>query len=326
MKALFICENLLSVIRREKRVQGHVHSVFNNACNIETNNEFITLLCKEKEMAPMSVIVNNGEGVNFKNLHIKQNSIFDFRVNGFYSKENNIFVNVDGAKTWFPGIILRSTNCLENILLENIRIMECGLGSQGKLYGIAPLISMLCYELPELRLLPFQTYAEDKSYEFIKYRFLKFIQALVTYDTKGIDDIAESIIGFGPGLTPAMDDFISGIMISFIYLGDYYKLNTSKIYEFNRKLISKGLNKTTRVSSEMLKHSSIGETNQGVKDLMEELFKSHNEEGIMKALLNLIGYGETSGTDTAFGVYVGSKISTNIKYRRSWLNEYLLRY
>lgn len=326
MKALLICENLLDAIARKEIVEGNVHSVFDNACNIETNHKFITLLCKDKIMAPMSVIVDNGEKVNFKDLNITQNLVFKIDVNGFHCGKRDIFIDLYGAEKWYPGVRMKSFSCLENQLLENIKIMEIGLISQGKPYGIGPLISMLSDELPELGLTHIQADAHDKSFEFIKHRFLNFIRALITADTKGITEIAESIIGFGVGLTPAMDDFISGLLISFIYLGNYYKFDISKIYELNKKVIFKSLNKTTRVSSEMLKHSSIGETNQGVRELMEKLFNPHNEENIMKALLNIIGYGETSGTDTAFGIYVGSKIFTNLKYRRSWLNEYLLRY
>lgn len=307
-------------------LQGHVHSVFNNACNIEMDHKFITLLLKDKTMAPMSAIIQNEEGVNFRNLGLIQNSIFDISVNGFYCSEKNIFISLYGTEKWYPGVRVKCFNCLENQLLENIKVLGMTLISEGKLNGIGALISMINYELPDLELFPLQTYILDKSSQFIKNRFLNFIQAIVTADGKGATEITESIIGFGPGLTPAMDDFISGIMTSFIYLGIYYKFDIEKIYEFNKKIISKSLNKTTRVSSEMLKHSSIGETNQGVRELMEDLFIPHNGEHIMKALVNIIGYGETSGTDTAFGIYVGSKIFTNLRYRRSWLNEYLLRY
>jgi hypothetical protein len=326
LRALCICENLLDAIVREEIVQGQVHSVFNNACNIETEHNFITLLCEGKTMAPMSVIVGNEQGVNFKDLKITQNSLIHFNVNGFQCGEKNLFISLYGVEKWFPGIILKPLNLLENQLLENIKILETGLLFKGKLYGIGPLISMLSVELPDLGLVHFQTYSWDKSFEFIKYRFLNFTHALITGDMDCINETAKNIIGFGPGLTPAMDDFISGLMISFIYLGNYYKLNLSKIYEFNSKIISKGLKKTTRVSSEMLKHSSIGETNQWVTQLMEELLKPNNKGNIMKALLNIIGYGETSGTDTAFGIYVGSKIFTSLKYRRSWLNESLQGY
>ena len=326
MKALLICENLLYLVAREKIIEGHVHSVFDNACNIETNHNFITLLTKDKIMAPMSAIVDIGEKINFRDLNITQGLVFRINVNGFQCDERDLFIDLYGAKKWYPGVRVKSFNCLENQLLENIKIIEAGIVSQGKLYGIGPLISMLSNELPELGLVHFQAYVSDKSFEFIKHRFLNFIRVLITADTKSIIEIAESIIGFGVGLTPAMDDFISGLMISFIYLGDYYKFNISKIYEFNKKVIFKSLNNTTKVSSEMLKHSAIGETNQGARELMEKLFNPHNEENIIKALLNIIGYGETSGTDTAFGIYVGSKIFTNLKYRRSWLNEYLLRY
>ena len=51
-----------------------------------------------------------------------------------------------------------------------------------------------------------------------------------------------------------------------------------------------------------------------------------NHRSIIKALIEVIGYGETSGTDTALGIYVGLRILTNLKYRRVWLNESLCGY
>ena len=177
LKALLICENLIDLITREEILQGQVHSVFNNACNIETKHNLITLLCKDKIMAPMSAIVDTGERVNFKDLKVTQNSKFYISVIGFYCKEKNIFISLCGAKKWFPGVEVKSFNCSENLILENIKTMELGLSSKGKLYGIGPLISMLSHELPGLGLLPFQTYSTDKSYEFIKYRFINFIKS-----------------------------------------------------------------------------------------------------------------------------------------------------
>jgi hypothetical protein len=326
LKALLICENLLDAIKRKEIVQGRVHSVFNSACNIETEHEFITFLSSGKNMSPMSVLIDNQGQVNFRNLKITQDLKFIFDVNVIYNIEKSIFIRLDNVQTWFPGVLINSSNCIEKSLLENIKVFEIGLGEYGKFNGIGPLINLLFYEFPDLLLKHFPVYSYDKTFEFIKYRFLNFIKNLLNGDTEGIAEKAECIIGFGPGLTPGMDDFISGIMISFIYFGNYYNLNVSHIYKLNKKIISLSLNKTTKVSSQMLKHSAIGESNEAVRELLNSLINYPDKESIILALLNTISYGETSGTDTALGVYIGCKILTNIKYRRVYLNESLCRY
>lgn len=321
MKALFICENLMKAIKRKEIVKGRVHSVFDNACNIETDHEFITLLSPEKEMAPMCVIAGNGSQVNFKKLNLIKDLIFNFSVSSICCSEENIFISLDGVQMWFPGVLAEFSNCMEEEVLENIKTMETGLIKYGKLYGIGPLAGILKDELPELELSGLKACSPDKNLEFIRHRFLSFIKAAANGDAGRITQAAENIIGFGPGLTPAVDDFISGIMISFIYSGHYYKLDVPRIREFNRELISKGLGKTTRVSWEMLRHSAAGEANQAVRELIQAIFNRHNAESVTKALIKTVGLGETSGSDTALGIYVGCKIMTNLKYRGEWTNE-----
>ena len=72
LKGLFICENLQKIILKRGILRGHVHSVFKNACNIECDDLFITLLSKGKKMSPMSVIVEGLEQVDFNDLNITQ--------------------------------------------------------------------------------------------------------------------------------------------------------------------------------------------------------------------------------------------------------------
>ena len=250
----------------------------------------------------------------------------------FIVHEKNLFITMNNAKKWSSPAEINTSNCSEHQLLENIKIIEQGLKTLGKHYGMGPLVNMLAGKLPELELVSFNECTFDKSFEFIKDRFMNFIYAVIKADVDDIGYMAQEVIGFGCGLTPSMDDFISGLMITYIYMGSYYKLNREQIYEFNSKIISSGLYKTTRVSSEMLKHSSVGETNEAVQNLMAAILNfnddkdEENHRNIIKALIEVIGYGETSGTDTALGIYVGLRILTNLKYRRVWLNESACRY
>jgi hypothetical protein len=327
LKGLFICENLQNMILKRGILRGCVHSVFENACNIECEDFFITLLSKGKKMSPMSVIVDNGGKVNFKEINIIQGMIFEFSKSEIYCLQRNLFISINNAKVLYLGAQRKTSNSSEYELLESIRIIEEGLKKHGKHNGMGPLLNMLANKMPELELISLNECVFEISFEFIRDRFMNFIYALIKVELEGIGNIAQSVIGFGCGLTPAMDDFISGLMVTYIYMGNYYRLNPELIYEFNSKVISLSLNKTTRVSAEMLKHSSVGDTNEYIHDLMAAILnfnndnKDDNHRNIIRTLIEVIGYGETSGTDTALGIYLGLRILTNLKYRRVWLNE-----
>lgn len=331
MKGLCICENLEKIILKRGILCGQVHSVFKNACNIECDDLFITLLNSGRKMSPMSVIVG-GEQVDFNALNIKQGLKFEFREYEIYCAKVNLFIEMDNVKKWSSLAKINCSNCTENKLLENLVIFELGLKTLGNHNGMGALINMLAGNLTELELTTFHGCAFDKSFEFIGDRFMNFIHAVIKADDGGIGYIAQSVIGFGCGLTPAMDDFISGLMIAYIYMGTYYKLNLIRLYEFNNLLISLGLQKTTRVSAEMLMHSSVGETNEAIQDLMAAILNFQddnydiNHKSINASLIEVIKYGETSGTDTALGIYLGLKILTNLKYRRVWINESVCGY
>lgn len=332
MKGLYICEDLQKIILKGGILRGHVHSVFKNACNIECDDLFITILSKGKNMSPMSVVVENFDQVDFNVLNIKPGLIFEFTESEIYCKQKNLYISIINCKKWSSHAEINNLNCFEHQLLDNVNTFEKGLKNLGKLRGMGPLVNTIYEELPELKLVSFNECPLDKSFEFIKDRFINFIHALIKVNVDEIGSIAEKVIGFGCGLTPSMDDFISGLMISYIYMGKYYKLNLKQIYEFNKKIISLGLHKTTRVSTEMLKHSSLGEINEAVRNLMAAILNfsdtsnDENYKSIIIALNQVIGYGETSGTDTALGIYVGLRILTNLKYRRFWLNESMCRY
>ncbi|WBW95214.1 DUF2877 domain-containing protein [Oceanirhabdus sp. W0125-5] len=330
MKGLFICKNLHNMILKQGTLRGNVHSVFKNALNIECDDLIITLLSKDKKMSPMSVILDVGEQVDFYDLNITKGLSFEFSESGISCTQKNLYIDMINAKKWSSLVETNISNIPEQQLLENIKIIGEGLKTFGKLYGMGPLVNTLAGKLPELDLSSFHECGFDRRFEFINDRFINFIYGVIKADVDDIGYLAQDVIGFGYGLTPSMDDFISGLMITYIYMGSYYNLNLQQIYEFNSKIISSCLYKTTRVSSEMLKHSSVGETNEAVFNLMGAIFNFDNDEDqnhrrIIKALIDVIGFGETSGTDTALGIYAGLRILSNLKYRRGWLNESVCR-
>ena len=51
---------------------------------------------------------------------------------------------------------------------------------------------------------------------------------------------------------------------------------------------------------------------------MTTLLSEDNDICITNGLKRVISFGETSGSDTAFGLYIGFAIITDIRYRRNW--------
>ena len=71
----------------------------------------------------------------------------------------------------------------------------------------------------------------------------------------------------------------------------------------------------------MLTFSSLGKSSQLVKSLILALLCETEDYRILQKVKEAIDVGETSGTDTIFGIYVGFKIISNIKFNSERNNE-----
>ncbi|MDU5106680.1 DUF2877 domain-containing protein [Clostridium sp.] len=330
MEALFISKDLLEYVKSNTTIIAKIHSIFNNACNMEYKEKLITILTKDKIIAPMSIVIDNPVGFDFKKLKINSNNKFLFTDEFIICSNFTFKVELKNAKVYDPKIERLENYIEEEVILKNLIKMKDILFEYGKLDFFYPLLddikNCIANDLVyKLRIIDIGKLSNglslknnDKSYLFIKNKFIDFLKAIISYDIANIQDYASNIIGFGFGLTPSIDDFISGLMISIIYLGDYYNLDIKNIYKFNNKLIAKSINKTTKVSSEMLINSAKGAISKGIKQLMTILLSEDDDVSITNDLKRVISFGETSGSDMAFGIYIGFAIFTDIRYRRNW--------
>lgn len=115
-------------------------------------------------------------------------------------------------------------------------------------------------------------------------------------------------MGFGAGLTPAMDDFLSGLMIANIYINHYLESNLDNVNKINYEIIKDMDKITTFVSEEMLKSSSKGEANEDIRNLMLGLVGTSTKEEFIKLTIKVADLGHSSGTDILCGIYIGSYI------------------
>ncbi|MFA5524473.1 MAG: DUF2877 domain-containing protein [Tissierellales bacterium] len=310
MNASAICSELYKIIHKQQLI-GRVHSVFDSSLNIlDENGQLITFLNPNKPMSPNAIKVE--ENISFLDLSIKQGQELTFSKEFAIDEKGKRIICYNKATLWDKSPTLFEGGNLFRDTLENVSEKLNNMGifilREGKKYGIVPLLRTLESRIEGIELLLDEDTVFSKKEEFIKERFLSFIDSYINEDIEEISQGASKIVGYGIGLTPSMDDFLSGIMLSRIYLSSYLHQDMDRAYEINKAIIKHIINKTTLVSQEMMTHSSRGDVNEDLRNLMLSFLTDRYTEGFNECLKRVADFGATSGTDMISGIYVGSLI------------------
>lgn len=319
MRAIQICKRIRKTISKEKEMYGEIHSVYTRALNIVLeNDELITVLSNEKAMSPNSILLN--KKINFTDLGLLQG--LEIAISEKQIAFNNIkfSIGLTNAKAWDSTPHFSYNKALEADIFNKLKLMENLILKHGKLEGIAPVLFNAGKINDEYKLFG-NMYTEMNQYSiFIIHRLLKFLDDVSSNQIDRIHDSAKQIIGFGPGLTPSMDDLISGLMLSLVYLSHHYNLDQNKVMRLNECVAQTALNKTTRVSEEMLKLSSVGETSEANREFLISLLSNSSEREFTNKFMDVVNFGDTSGTDMLCGIYFGSKMLLNEKNKEVYAN------
>lgn len=309
MIASNICKDIAKIIGNNK-ITGKIHSIFDNSFNVITDdNSIVTILSPDKSMSPNSIKVI--DKMSFLSLGIKQGERVEF--NKLYmsliNKEIKIYYNKAIRWNSEPNLIFVREN--EKILHEKLHLVGQFLQQSGSRDGILPLLNTLDGVIEDIQVVLDKNYRLNKSEEFICKRFIDFIKAFKNNKVGEISELTNKIIGFGSGLTPSMDDFICGIMVSNIYLTYFLDLYMDLGYKINYEIVKNIDNKTTKISEEMLKWASKAKVSQDIRELLVSLISTEDKKGIVKKISKVADFGHSSGTDILCGIYIGSKIILN---------------
>lgn len=83
----------------------------------------------------------------------------------------------------------------------------------------------------------------------------------------------------------------------------------------NKRVYECSKGRTTRVSEELIKHVSEGKMSKLLQDMFTSLF-SKEDDVLHGKLVELVSYGDTSGTDLLAGVYVAVRLFESEEVRR----------
>jgi hypothetical protein len=303
IKAIAICKNAKQIIESNNMLCGNVHSVFDNVCNVlTTDNDLIPLISCRVSNVPRSISLNLPIGESMYTLGLVKGMGVTFHIDKV-CVATQFQIDLIGAKEWDPRPIFEFNRIEEMLLKRNVGNIGKILMHHGNFNGIANIGFLLNKQLP-----PF--FSEERcsglntESRFILSRMKKLVDFIALDNLEGIRDASDEIVGFGPGLTPSADDFLSGLMVSLLYSSAYYGDDLARVYQINEAIIRRAAQRTTKVSEEMLKFAAEGQVAEGIRRLLLTIF-SENKNSLEDSMLSVLDHGETSGSDLAAGIYIG---------------------
>ncbi|MGV8146791.1 MAG: DUF2877 domain-containing protein [Alkaliphilus sp.] len=309
MKAKKICKRLNKAIKEKKNIYGFIHSVHKRAFNIMTSEfKLISIMSCEHSMEPCSLMLEREE--NFISLGIEQGMrviVFEELID---IPQVSLAISLMEAQIWDPTPKFAVVKAKLSEIAEKIAIVEKCIYEFGRFEGIAPLVLRMNMLKLNEGFLCSQT-AYNKYCRFIEKKFLELIECLQEDRIKEAAKIAKRIIGFGPGLTPSVDDVLVGILLSFTYFTHNIEKDKSGIQTLNEEVLKTAKDETTAVSFKMLKFATKGETNENIRQLLMDIFSKNGNEKLIKSIKKVLMLGSSSGTDIICGIYLGCSIMLN---------------
>jgi len=291
-----IASDLNDVLTSET-VDGIVHSVFDQACNIQLDrNSLVTLISPKLPNYPAAIKLDIAEDHKLCSIGFKTGMKSVINKDEIKMPEICISIKLTGAKVWNSSPLFLRPAISEEMLNENIeKIRELTL-KYGKMEGIASIL-----DGDEV----------DNNYKnFIINSVKRLTKGISDFDYKEITEASKGLIGLGPGLTPAADDFLLGILASLYYIGYYFGNHLENLKKIAGFMIYDLPGRTTFISEIMLRNGMKARFSEPIKDLMLAVTNSNS---INDECVNLLNIGGTSGSDCAAGIVFGGLLMFKVK-------------
>lgn len=298
MNAIRISKELKDYFAQNRSNKYVVHSLFKEAINLmDDSGELITLLTENKDLAPMSVVIA-GRSSNFRN--VLANDEVEITDNGLVFIHSQKQLDFSNAVVTPCVLMLKGTSLNFEEQITKLSILRDVLCERGETSGILPLLDTV----ERFKGLTFNSsgLSMNTYCEFIQEVFIEIIKSL---DRKAFGEVVgwlPKFIGFGPGLTPSTDDFLTGVILTYLASAMMGEDSMETVEEFAQNVYRFSIERTTKVSETMLKQVALGRASENHLKVVQSLFVSNdlNFEFLVKRVL---ANGATSGADFLLGVY-----------------------
>jgi hypothetical protein len=281
-------------------LQGKVLAVFQRACLLLLpRDSVVALVLPEIGNGPLNIVLERLDPLQ----ELMQPGIFSAIESGMVTnlegervRVGGLEVALGGAETWEPrpdwARLRQNQEQIKNRLpvLGSIALRQCPADSLLSLLSTKPDLTGLCRTLPHPR--------PVRSGTVVVQEALQYLLEGWAGDLARLQCGGGRLAGLGGGLTPAGDDFLTGVML-------WAWLAHPMPQPFCQLLLQSAAPRTNTLSVAFLRAAAEGECNAAWHDLLAALVggMEHQFAGAAKKVLSL---GHTSGADALAGfVWMG---------------------
>jgi len=300
------------LMQGDKRVLGRVHSVFRRAMNIETmNGRLLSLSSAHTPNFPTNMVTSldggdNGEG--FLAMGIATGALVHCRdgvivVGGLVCDTGRATVFYPATRGALPA---PNRGDLGGQLAEVATANWVGERAKGESLGFASLLPYLAAEALS------DTPAPLLADVFVKTAWpvvARLISVLGEPHRLGAE--GRALVGLGPGLTPAGDDLLAGLMASYHFGYVATGRGVAPLLECFRPILQRAEVATNKLSREMLHFAARGEMTEVAEGVIVA-FLGGDVCAQRKCTRHLVEYGASSGLDQLAGIILGLRGSLGL--------------
>lgn len=301
VQALELCTQLPDLLYGHAVRSGRVHSIFHRVCNLEFPGlPILSIITGDIPMKPLAVRIALDGQSSLLGVLPEPGAEVTLCGECLHIAGDRLVVDLARAPLADCGMPLSfHMGTPEQVRDHMERLLPLLRGGNGA--GVLPLLNLFLDAEA-------QPLAENDISLLVRSRLPCLLNAVAADDPEAVAAAAARIAGCGPGLTPATDDMLVGIMAGLLYGGLLLDLPAERTGRITRSIVSGSRGKTVRLSFEMMEQAAEGYLPHSFHALMKCLF-SANARGLSGAAEAVLRYGSTSGTDTLFGVYAGCRLA-----------------
>ena len=289
---------------------GRIGQIYHNGFYLIKEDGGLTYFQESKWLrSPFGAVLDRSIGEWVKDVCLREGDVFYRRGEFLLRKKRNdcsIHINptkiVELKRTLFPSPPERKT-LLFWIQLISEKIFKCG-----KFEGIAGTLALLQEMLSDITLPSSVPMSIWSRHALPSIR--KLIQSVPEEDLKVFNVAWESLLGLGPGLTPAGDDFLVGFLAAHkLFSSSFGKILED--YDLKRKLREKAMVSTVPIAFQFLSYALEGVFSETIYLVLRNI-TSHDQlkdlylgEGNTHQIEHFLSWGHSSGTDTMTGIIFG---------------------
>ncbi len=293
---------------------AYIEGVFNNSLYIKLSSNNLLRVIKNKEyMSENSILVDKTDpDFSFKSSGITEGMKVTLNNNSLSAGDKILISDFNDLEKWtspeqpdFSSVV-----GLETMML-NLRILRDTIYTSPSREGLIPLLENV--EL--MGSIDLFLKSPEKGFiEKARQGIEQIMWGIYSYDLKAIENSSKSIIGLGPGLTPSCDDFLAGLILSLKIGNEILRGNghdgEKYFSEISDVIYNNALDKTTVFSLNMIREACDGICPTAESDLIYSLL-TKEPDAVAGSSKILIKMGETSGADTAIGIFYGIRFLTS---------------